>query len=147
MPTIFGLLVLVWMVKAAAPSIKEREEIIELLTTVRENVEPPASNMMLINYSFELEATVQKWLKRCGSALPHTRVGTELEGSAMLLSRYSFTNSHLVDLGYYGSRKSFYNFVNNTCLNSFCYEYKTTNSAYDASLRSRTKLPELSTGI
>uniref|UniRef100_A0A5K3G5X5 Venom protein n=1 Tax=Mesocestoides corti TaxID=53468 RepID=A0A5K3G5X5_MESCO len=38
----------IWLVMAEPPTDKEREEIVEFHTRIRENVKTPASNMLLM---------------------------------------------------------------------------------------------------
>uniref|UniRef100_A0A5K3G328 Secreted protein n=1 Tax=Mesocestoides corti TaxID=53468 RepID=A0A5K3G328_MESCO len=42
------LMTLLWWAEADSPTNPEREQIVDLLTKIREEVDPPASNMMLM---------------------------------------------------------------------------------------------------
>uniref|UniRef100_A0A5K3EFP4 SCP domain-containing protein n=1 Tax=Mesocestoides corti TaxID=53468 RepID=A0A5K3EFP4_MESCO len=53
--------VLLWNVLAEVPSEKEREYIINLHTELREEVNPPASNMLMLSYSNDLEKLADDW--------------------------------------------------------------------------------------
>uniref|UniRef100_A0A5K3FUN8 SCP domain-containing protein n=1 Tax=Mesocestoides corti TaxID=53468 RepID=A0A5K3FUN8_MESCO len=55
MQLLIAISAFIWLVVAEPPTDKEREEILEFHTRIRENVNPPASNMQLMNYSPELE--------------------------------------------------------------------------------------------
>uniref|UniRef100_A0A5K3FZD5 SCP domain-containing protein n=1 Tax=Mesocestoides corti TaxID=53468 RepID=A0A5K3FZD5_MESCO len=52
---LLSVLILTWHVLAEVPSDEERKAIVECHTKLREHVNPPASNMMLMNYSIEME--------------------------------------------------------------------------------------------
>uniref|UniRef100_A0A5K3F146 SCP domain-containing protein n=1 Tax=Mesocestoides corti TaxID=53468 RepID=A0A5K3F146_MESCO len=72
MHKIFGLLALTLFVQADVPSEEERKKIVECHTKLREEVHPPASNMQLITYSFEMEKLAQELFDFCGSDFPET---------------------------------------------------------------------------
>uniref|UniRef100_A0A5K3FBZ1 SCP domain-containing protein n=1 Tax=Mesocestoides corti TaxID=53468 RepID=A0A5K3FBZ1_MESCO len=59
------LLILTWYVLAEVPTDEERKAILECHTKLRENVNPPASNMMLLNYSIEMENLAVKYIADC----------------------------------------------------------------------------------
>uniref|UniRef100_A0A5K3FD38 SCP domain-containing protein n=1 Tax=Mesocestoides corti TaxID=53468 RepID=A0A5K3FD38_MESCO len=59
------VLILTWHVLAEVPTDEERKEILECHTRLREHVNPPASNMMLMNYSIEMENLAVKSLADC----------------------------------------------------------------------------------
>uniref|UniRef100_A0A5K3FM91 SCP domain-containing protein n=1 Tax=Mesocestoides corti TaxID=53468 RepID=A0A5K3FM91_MESCO len=59
------LLSLTWHVSAQVPTDEERKAILECHTRLREHVSPPASNMMLMNYSVEMENLAVKYLADC----------------------------------------------------------------------------------
>uniref|UniRef100_A0A5K3FPE5 Venom peptide n=1 Tax=Mesocestoides corti TaxID=53468 RepID=A0A5K3FPE5_MESCO len=63
MLTLICLVTLLWWAEANSPTNQERKEIVKLLTTKREPVIPPASNMMLMEYSDDLERLAKSWLK------------------------------------------------------------------------------------
>uniref|UniRef100_A0A5K3FX61 SCP domain-containing protein n=1 Tax=Mesocestoides corti TaxID=53468 RepID=A0A5K3FX61_MESCO len=59
------LLILTWHVLAEVPTDVERKTIVECHTKLREHVNPPASNMMLLNYSIEMENLAVKYIADC----------------------------------------------------------------------------------
>uniref|UniRef100_A0A5K3F851 SCP domain-containing protein n=1 Tax=Mesocestoides corti TaxID=53468 RepID=A0A5K3F851_MESCO len=59
------LVTLLWWSKAEPLSEEERGRILEVHRKIREEVEPPASNMMLMDYSVELEKMAEKWFLNC----------------------------------------------------------------------------------
>uniref|UniRef100_A0A5K3FUL7 SCP domain-containing protein n=1 Tax=Mesocestoides corti TaxID=53468 RepID=A0A5K3FUL7_MESCO len=59
------LLILTWHVSTEVPTNEERKAIVECHTKLREHVNPPASNMMLMNYSTEMETLAVKHLADC----------------------------------------------------------------------------------
>uniref|UniRef100_A0A5K3FWU9 SCP domain-containing protein n=1 Tax=Mesocestoides corti TaxID=53468 RepID=A0A5K3FWU9_MESCO len=59
------LLILTWLVLADVPTVEERKAIVECHTKLREHVNPPASNMMLMNYTIEMENLAVKYLADC----------------------------------------------------------------------------------
>uniref|UniRef100_A0A5K3FJP4 SCP domain-containing protein n=1 Tax=Mesocestoides corti TaxID=53468 RepID=A0A5K3FJP4_MESCO len=59
------LLILTWHVLADVPTDEERKAIVECHTKLREHVNPPASNMLLMNYSLELENLAVQFFADC----------------------------------------------------------------------------------
>uniref|UniRef100_A0A5K3FU64 SCP domain-containing protein n=1 Tax=Mesocestoides corti TaxID=53468 RepID=A0A5K3FU64_MESCO len=74
---IIYLLTLLWWAEARSPTDVERNQIVEMLTTSREQVDPPARNMMLMEYSDDLENLAQKWLKNCSGQLVNETIHPE----------------------------------------------------------------------
>uniref|UniRef100_A0A5K3FLA1 SCP domain-containing protein n=1 Tax=Mesocestoides corti TaxID=53468 RepID=A0A5K3FLA1_MESCO len=64
------LLVLSWCVLAKVPSREERITIVECHAKLREEVEPPASNMQLMSYSTKMEKLAQDLFLHCDSGYP-----------------------------------------------------------------------------
>uniref|UniRef100_A0A5K3FKQ5 SCP domain-containing protein n=1 Tax=Mesocestoides corti TaxID=53468 RepID=A0A5K3FKQ5_MESCO len=62
-----GLLMLTLNVLSEVPSEEERAAIVECHTNLRERVEPSASNMQLMSYSFELEKLAQQLYPVCAA--------------------------------------------------------------------------------
>uniref|UniRef100_A0A5K3FKF0 SCP domain-containing protein n=1 Tax=Mesocestoides corti TaxID=53468 RepID=A0A5K3FKF0_MESCO len=60
-----SVLVLTWHVLAEVPTDEERKAIVECHTKLREHVKPSASNMMLMNYTIEMENLAVKYLADC----------------------------------------------------------------------------------
>uniref|UniRef100_A0A5K3FPP3 Secreted protein n=1 Tax=Mesocestoides corti TaxID=53468 RepID=A0A5K3FPP3_MESCO len=67
------LIALLWSVVGQAPSEDESSAILEFHRKLRENVNPTASNMMLIVYSDALENYTLQWTANCSNALPDTK--------------------------------------------------------------------------
>uniref|UniRef100_A0A5K3F6E3 SCP domain-containing protein n=1 Tax=Mesocestoides corti TaxID=53468 RepID=A0A5K3F6E3_MESCO len=120
---IYFVSLLLWA-EAYSPTDPERNQILELLTNVREEVNPPASNMMLMEYSDELEELAKNWLKNCTYILPHGALYPEYKDVVDVLQYgvkredASFNLSAL-----FGSEKNAYNYENNTCTSS-CANYR-----------------------
>uniref|UniRef100_A0A5K3FJ48 SCP domain-containing protein n=1 Tax=Mesocestoides corti TaxID=53468 RepID=A0A5K3FJ48_MESCO len=62
---LLSLLILTWHVLAEVPTDEERKAILECHTSLREHVNPPASNMMLMNYSIEMENLAVTYFADC----------------------------------------------------------------------------------
>uniref|UniRef100_A0A5K3G168 SCP domain-containing protein n=1 Tax=Mesocestoides corti TaxID=53468 RepID=A0A5K3G168_MESCO len=62
---LISVLTLTWHVLAEVPTDEERKAILECHTKLREHVNPPASNMMLMNYSIEMENLAVKYFANC----------------------------------------------------------------------------------
>uniref|UniRef100_A0A5K3FGG2 SCP domain-containing protein n=1 Tax=Mesocestoides corti TaxID=53468 RepID=A0A5K3FGG2_MESCO len=60
-----SMLILMWRVLAKVPTDEERKTILECHTKLREHVNPPASNMLLLNYSVEMEHLAVKYFADC----------------------------------------------------------------------------------
>uniref|UniRef100_A0A5K3FBL7 SCP domain-containing protein n=1 Tax=Mesocestoides corti TaxID=53468 RepID=A0A5K3FBL7_MESCO len=80
MTRIVGLLILISQVMAQVPTRAERRAILEYHTQVRENVQPPASNMELINYSIKLERLAMEWAAQCRWEHPDPNYYTQYKG-------------------------------------------------------------------
>uniref|UniRef100_A0A5K3G1M1 SCP domain-containing protein n=1 Tax=Mesocestoides corti TaxID=53468 RepID=A0A5K3G1M1_MESCO len=124
MQTIYVILALVSIVKAETPSREERDDIIEFLTKIREAVRPPASNMMLLNYSVELERMAQRWLAQCVHKRPDPRIDQEFRGILMNTAQYLYKEPdfHRAIRNFIYSSES-YNYDSNTCKYP-CEDYK-----------------------
>uniref|UniRef100_A0A5K3FIN4 SCP domain-containing protein n=1 Tax=Mesocestoides corti TaxID=53468 RepID=A0A5K3FIN4_MESCO len=73
MKKVLYLAALIWIVSGQVPTVEERTRIMELLTEVRESVDPPASNMMMLTYSSELESIAKDWIANCSVLAPDPR--------------------------------------------------------------------------
>uniref|UniRef100_A0A5K3FTD6 SCP domain-containing protein n=1 Tax=Mesocestoides corti TaxID=53468 RepID=A0A5K3FTD6_MESCO len=69
MKTTIYFVALIWSVVGEMFTETERKEIVELHTQLRESVQPPASNMLMMRYSPELETLAEKWIVNCTSSL------------------------------------------------------------------------------
>uniref|UniRef100_A0A5K3FLV7 SCP domain-containing protein n=1 Tax=Mesocestoides corti TaxID=53468 RepID=A0A5K3FLV7_MESCO len=70
MLSLIYLLALSWHAFAKVPTNEERETIIKCHRKLREEVEPPASNMQLISYSEEMETLVVDLFRYCDRIFP-----------------------------------------------------------------------------
>uniref|UniRef100_A0A5K3FZE3 Lipocalin n=1 Tax=Mesocestoides corti TaxID=53468 RepID=A0A5K3FZE3_MESCO len=69
------------------PSPVERAQIITKLTNIRENVQPPASNMNMLSYFEEMEQLAVNWVSKCSFVYPSRSTCQALAGTGMLLKR------------------------------------------------------------
>uniref|UniRef100_A0A5K3F4I7 SCP domain-containing protein n=1 Tax=Mesocestoides corti TaxID=53468 RepID=A0A5K3F4I7_MESCO len=116
--------VLFWNALAEAPSEKEREDLMNLHSELRESVDPPASNMLMLSYSSELEKLADAWVANCKIAFPDVTKQPEYKGLG-----------HIITGGLPGKPRSFesfstirdlkpkYNYSRNLCLGR-CERYK-----------------------
>uniref|UniRef100_A0A5K3FHA5 SCP domain-containing protein n=1 Tax=Mesocestoides corti TaxID=53468 RepID=A0A5K3FHA5_MESCO len=81
----------------------------ELLTKLRESVNPPASNMMMLNYSVELESIAKDWISNCSVLAPEPK---------NLPKNVSFTQS--MD---FVTRPSFESVIQNMSAEKGIYDY------------------------
>uniref|UniRef100_A0A5K3G3S9 SCP domain-containing protein n=1 Tax=Mesocestoides corti TaxID=53468 RepID=A0A5K3G3S9_MESCO len=116
------LMALIWSVVADVPTEEERTQIVEFLTNLRESVKPPASNMMLMRYSSELEAAAQKYLASCSTTGPDR---SSLPEDVFKLGSYSNLKepTSINMLSFYASEGNSYNYDQNQCATS-CLFYK-----------------------
>uniref|UniRef100_A0A5K3FUB4 SCP domain-containing protein n=1 Tax=Mesocestoides corti TaxID=53468 RepID=A0A5K3FUB4_MESCO len=124
MKTICVLVALLWIVRAQFPTQQEREDLTSILANVREYVKPPASDMMLMNYSFELETMMFNWANRCEVELPNATADIAYQGTGMILTEHiHLTPSYAEKLFFYLRDKQYYNYETNNCSGP-CEEYK-----------------------
>uniref|UniRef100_A0A5K3FXV5 SCP domain-containing protein n=1 Tax=Mesocestoides corti TaxID=53468 RepID=A0A5K3FXV5_MESCO len=122
MRRVIYLMALIWSAVADVPTEEERTQIVEFLTNLRESVKPPASNMLLMGYSSELETAALKMLANC------TSIGLDrdsLPEDALDFARYVFHKgpAYLEVLTHYASNSQNYNYDRNQCTKS-CVNYK-----------------------
>uniref|UniRef100_A0A5K3FXW6 SCP domain-containing protein n=2 Tax=Mesocestoides corti TaxID=53468 RepID=A0A5K3FXW6_MESCO len=122
MKKLLCLVSLIWTVAADAPTLDERNRIVQLHTQVRESVEPTASNMMLMSYSTELESLAQQYIVNCSSAPPDPDFLPENVSEIPFISRGVKLTFDEV-LKEFVSEKQFYDYENNTCTRA-CFGYK-----------------------
>uniref|UniRef100_A0A5K3F1B9 SCP domain-containing protein n=3 Tax=Mesocestoides TaxID=53467 RepID=A0A5K3F1B9_MESCO len=89
MKILVALLSVLWLGSVQCLTTDERDAALQYLTQLRENVQPPASNMMLLNYSVELEQIAERYLSRCPDNHPDPLVDTEFNGTTMTIKSYS----------------------------------------------------------
>uniref|UniRef100_A0A5K3FGR0 SCP domain-containing protein n=1 Tax=Mesocestoides corti TaxID=53468 RepID=A0A5K3FGR0_MESCO len=115
-------LVLIWSVVADIPTEEECTQIVEFLTNLRESVDPPASNMLLIRYSSKLETAAQNILANCSSIGPDRK---SLPEDAFDFIRYFYHKgpAYTKMLTHYASNSQNFNYNQNQCTKS-CFNYK-----------------------
>uniref|UniRef100_A0A5K3FKM8 SCP domain-containing protein n=1 Tax=Mesocestoides corti TaxID=53468 RepID=A0A5K3FKM8_MESCO len=116
------LAVIILHVAAEVPTEEERNQITEFHTKLREEVNPPATNMMLMQYSTELEQLTQNLLANCSYRGPEAN--STPAGVWPILNVTQVVKPKFIDvLTEFGNQKQFYNYDNNSC-DAFCYFYK-----------------------
>uniref|UniRef100_A0A5K3FNJ6 SCP domain-containing protein n=1 Tax=Mesocestoides corti TaxID=53468 RepID=A0A5K3FNJ6_MESCO len=118
------LVTLVRWSEAGQLSAEERAKVLEVHRKIREEVEPPASNMMLMDYSVELEKLAEKWLLNCTYPLPSASVHPEYEDVEVALqSGYNIENASFEPASRFNSDKEAFKYETNTCT-SLCGNYR-----------------------
>uniref|UniRef100_A0A5K3FBB4 SCP domain-containing protein n=1 Tax=Mesocestoides corti TaxID=53468 RepID=A0A5K3FBB4_MESCO len=124
MVTICVLVALLWIVKAQLPTQNEREELTKILANVREDVQPPARDMMLMNYSLKLENLMYNWVNRCDVELPNASEYTQYKDTGMILNKhFHLKPSYAEKIFQYLEYEKYYKYDTNNC-SSPCDEYK-----------------------
>uniref|UniRef100_A0A5K3FM18 SCP domain-containing protein n=1 Tax=Mesocestoides corti TaxID=53468 RepID=A0A5K3FM18_MESCO len=83
MQKVVYVLAVIELALAQFPSESERDEITERLASIREAVQPPASNMHLLRYSEEMEKVAMKWVSRCIYRYPYSDTYPEFNGTGL----------------------------------------------------------------
>uniref|UniRef100_A0A5K3EFM5 SCP domain-containing protein n=1 Tax=Mesocestoides corti TaxID=53468 RepID=A0A5K3EFM5_MESCO len=111
-------------VLAEAPSEQEKKDIMELHAELREQVDPPASNMLMLSYSTELEKLAGPLAATCmpGSADAETQPEYKGLGHVSIPGEPN-KHSFFSVLSQIKEEKSSYDYNTNSC-NRFCYDYK-----------------------
>uniref|UniRef100_A0A5K3F441 SCP domain-containing protein n=1 Tax=Mesocestoides corti TaxID=53468 RepID=A0A5K3F441_MESCO len=122
MRVVIYFMVLIWSAVTEIPTDEQRREIVELHTKLRESVQPPASNMMLMRYSSELEALAQKYIANCSSGWPNPWTLPEDIFDLGRLSSSS-TNPYASMLTKFSSQRQYYNYDQYQCKDT-CFEYQ-----------------------
>uniref|UniRef100_A0A5K3G1J9 SCP domain-containing protein n=1 Tax=Mesocestoides corti TaxID=53468 RepID=A0A5K3G1J9_MESCO len=87
MQLLIAISAFIWLAMAEPPTDKEREEIVEFHTRIRENVDPPASNMQLMKYSPELENLAKQYAQmRCAGSIPDPSIHAQFQGCGVFTS-------------------------------------------------------------
>uniref|UniRef100_A0A5K3FZX1 SCP domain-containing protein n=1 Tax=Mesocestoides corti TaxID=53468 RepID=A0A5K3FZX1_MESCO len=113
---------LIWCAVADIPTEDQRTQVVEFFTNLRESVDPPASNMMLMRYSLELETKAQNFLDICSSTGLDRNI---LPKDAIQFGGYVDQRglAYVDMLNYYASERQYYNYDQNRCTRS-CSVYK-----------------------
>uniref|UniRef100_A0A5K3FSZ6 SCP domain-containing protein n=1 Tax=Mesocestoides corti TaxID=53468 RepID=A0A5K3FSZ6_MESCO len=123
MHSILCLLGLIGHVLAIVPSTQEREEIVAKFTHVRQNVNPPASNMNLLTYSEGLEKQAASYASRCLFQFPPPNMYPELVNTGMLLQITSNPKLRFQGVAYFAKQAKNYDYEGNSCKGG-CRLYK-----------------------
>uniref|UniRef100_A0A5K3FDJ0 SCP domain-containing protein n=1 Tax=Mesocestoides corti TaxID=53468 RepID=A0A5K3FDJ0_MESCO len=111
---------------AKVPSDQQRVAIVEAHTTIRELVNPPASNMKLMNYSLELEQLAETWVKNCTERKPDPDVKIQYRNVAfMTFVRIGNDLPFEKKVSTFGDSVIFYDYDHDSCLGD-CSFYKQT---------------------
>uniref|UniRef100_A0A5K3F7Y3 SCP domain-containing protein n=1 Tax=Mesocestoides corti TaxID=53468 RepID=A0A5K3F7Y3_MESCO len=117
------LVTLVWWSEAEQLSDEERARILEVHRKIREEVEPPASNMMLMDYSVELEKLAEIYLLNCAYTFPWVSTNPEFEDVEVnLLSGFVLEDASFEPASKFDFQKQTYNYETNACT-GFCANY------------------------
>uniref|UniRef100_A0A5K3FU07 SCP domain-containing protein n=1 Tax=Mesocestoides corti TaxID=53468 RepID=A0A5K3FU07_MESCO len=149
MKQLFTLLALFWSIAADIPSMDERKKLVELHAQLRESVEPPASNMLMMAYSSELEALVNAWMANCSTDPPRPDA---FSNEASLISKYTQGKRPTLfdEMALLSQQKELYNYADDKC-SSFCYYYKqmvwATSGVFGCAQQHCGYMPDLSTPI
>uniref|UniRef100_A0A5K3FUL0 SCP domain-containing protein n=1 Tax=Mesocestoides corti TaxID=53468 RepID=A0A5K3FUL0_MESCO len=101
---------------AQVPTQHERDVILEYHRKLRENVQPTASNMLLMRYSLELEKLADVWLSYCTPKKPDIYSFKQYRNTGVLLtSMGTYKSTYDKIFHYIAYQKNFYNYENNTC--------------------------------
>uniref|UniRef100_A0A5K3F4P6 SCP domain-containing protein n=1 Tax=Mesocestoides corti TaxID=53468 RepID=A0A5K3F4P6_MESCO len=113
---IIWLIISMSNVLANAPTQKERDGILEFHTRLRETVSPTAGNMMMMNYSLEMENLAIKWVKRCRFEHPSSTTDSVYAGYGQNLALIGGYLPNLTQMaqGWY-NEISDYTYANNYC--------------------------------
>uniref|UniRef100_A0A5K3FXK2 SCP domain-containing protein n=1 Tax=Mesocestoides corti TaxID=53468 RepID=A0A5K3FXK2_MESCO len=127
MHPLFAISAFIWLVMAEPPTNKVREEIVEFHTRIRENVNPPASNMQLMNYSLKLENLAKEAAQLyCAGSNANPSVHAQFQGCGIVLdladkkSDSIYSNLNAI----YEQGQQPYNYDTNTCT-GYCSYFKT----------------------
>uniref|UniRef100_A0A5K3FQ50 SCP domain-containing protein n=1 Tax=Mesocestoides corti TaxID=53468 RepID=A0A5K3FQ50_MESCO len=124
MQTLLHLLLLLWCAAAQVPLQNELFEIQAYHRKLREDVQPTASNMLLMSYSFELERLAQEWLEHCTLVQPNTTTYPHYNNTASFLIPVNADKpTYPQMLRFLHTQKSIYTFENDTC-KGYCGDYK-----------------------
>ncbi|KAL5103168.1 GLIPR1-like protein 1 [Taenia crassiceps] len=94
----------------------ERAQILKAHLEVREDVQPSASNMLLMHYSMALERLAADWAARCVLAHPNPRRYPQYRGIGQNIALIAGFKPYLTESVCGWKRESrFYRYSNNTC--------------------------------
>uniref|UniRef100_A0A5K3FM87 SCP domain-containing protein n=1 Tax=Mesocestoides corti TaxID=53468 RepID=A0A5K3FM87_MESCO len=108
------LLALAWCLAAEVPSEDDRKVIAEEHTKIRENVEPTASNMLMMAYSMELEGLADKWANKCTLEKPDAGKDVEYANTS-ITTDFTENKTYAEMIEKFGQQSYFYNYSTNKC--------------------------------
>uniref|UniRef100_A0A5K3G5X1 SCP domain-containing protein n=2 Tax=Mesocestoides corti TaxID=53468 RepID=A0A5K3G5X1_MESCO len=127
MQLLIAISAFIWLVTAEPPTDKEREEIVQFHTCIRENVDPPASNMQLMKYSPELEDLAKQAAQIfCANLYSDLSVHSQFRGCGTVVHSGDKENQTIISNlnAVYKQEMRMYNYDTNAC-SEFCYNLKT----------------------
>ncbi|VDM20595.1 unnamed protein product [Hydatigera taeniaeformis] len=109
------------------PTDAERAQILEAHLAVRENVYPPATNMMLMEYSYELEHLADYWAALCEFKHPDPKLHPHYRGLGQNIAIMGgMTPTFTEAVCAYRSENKYYNYFNKSC-SGMCGHYTQHN--------------------
>ncbi|KAL5102803.1 Cysteine-rich secretory protein LCCL domain-containing 2 [Taenia crassiceps] len=118
------VITLIAVVTGQPPTDVERAQILEAHLRLRETVCPPASDMLLMEYSNELEQYADYWASHCRFEHPDTRILPHYSDLGQSLAVFGSVKPSFTEaVCGYALEKSNYYYQNNTC-NGSCDRYK-----------------------
>uniref|UniRef100_A0A5K3EHB0 SCP domain-containing protein n=1 Tax=Mesocestoides corti TaxID=53468 RepID=A0A5K3EHB0_MESCO len=109
---------------AEVPSQQEREYIMKLHSELREEVDPPASNMLMLSYSSELEKLAGSWMATCNPTIPDTTQHPEYNDLGHVIKIGAINRTlRFEDLSSVKEEKPNFDSGAGTC-KGWCYNYK-----------------------
>ncbi|VDM35801.1 unnamed protein product [Hydatigera taeniaeformis] len=112
----FGVASLISLASCQLPTNLERAQILEAHLRIREDVWPPASNMMLMEYSMELEHLADYWASRCEFEHPDSRIFPHYHDLGQNLAIFgSLTPTFTEAVCGYNKERKYYHYHNHSC--------------------------------
>uniref|UniRef100_A0A5K3FYF1 SCP domain-containing protein n=1 Tax=Mesocestoides corti TaxID=53468 RepID=A0A5K3FYF1_MESCO len=105
------------------PTANESAELLENLTRIRENVRPQASDMMLLNYSTEMENVANKWVSQCKDEYPFYEDYPEYNETGFILVTSNHSPKFTEAFTNVEKQVSLYKYIKDICIGD-CFSYK-----------------------
>uniref|UniRef100_A0A5K3F0U3 SCP domain-containing protein n=2 Tax=Mesocestoides corti TaxID=53468 RepID=A0A5K3F0U3_MESCO len=105
------------------PTANESAELLENLTRIRENVRPQASDMMLLNYSKEMENVAEECVSRCKDEYPFYEDYPQYNETGFILVTSNHSPEFTEAFINVGRQASLYKYIKNICIGD-CFSYK-----------------------
>ncbi|VDM36860.1 unnamed protein product [Hydatigera taeniaeformis] len=113
---IIGVAALISFASCQLPTNLQRAQMLEAHLRVREDVWPPASNMLLMEYSLEMEQLAAQWASRCEFEHPNSKVFPQYHWVGQNLAIFGgFTPTFTEAVCGYNAERKFYHYFNNSC--------------------------------